>query len=243
MQRGLVLLMLFLLSGLPAAAQEDILPWGDVGSENSNEVIDLPAMIYGNEDELQNNIVFTIDDCIDEVLTRQMFELLLTYEVTAVFFPLSTEMTTQDPELWREIVSAGFEIGYHTRDHQEGKTVAELERDFTLFQQEVREVLDDPNYEIRLVRPPYGVWDANWQAWAEANDLTTVRWNLVTRYDLTMDYFEAVLRHPDGGGIVLVHPRPTDMWWLEENLDAVVALGTPTGESYHVVSLSAAYAD
>ncbi|PJF22942.1 MAG: hypothetical protein CUN56_03455 [Phototrophicales bacterium] len=204
---------------------------------------DIPLVIYGNEPALRNNILITIDDCIDEVLTRQMFEFLVEHDIKAVFFPLGSELIEHDPTLWQEIIDAGFEIGYHTRYHNEGMTIPELEEDFAAFQADLRDVLDDPDYTIRYVRPPYGVWDRNWLEWAEANNLVTVRWNLVTRFDLTMAYFEAVLRHENGGGIVLVHPRPTDMNWLENHIDDVMALTTEAGEPYRIVNLTQAFSD
>ena len=66
---------------------------------------------------------------------------------------------------------------------------------------------------------------------------------IVPRFDLTMEYFEAVLNHEDGGGIVLVHPRPTDMWWLEENMAAILQLRNPDGEPYNIVTITEAFND
>lgn len=230
------IVVLICLWAYPLAAQEST-------PEPTLPEVEIPRVIYGNEPELKNNILITIDDCIDEVLTREMFEFLVEREITAVFFPLGSEFIEHDPELWREIVAAGFEVGYHTRDHIGNMTIPELEEDFAIFEADLRVVLDDPDYEIRYVRPPYGLWDRNWLDWAEANDLHTVRWNLVTRYDLTMEYFEAVLHHAQGGGIVLVHPRPTDMNWLENHLDEVIALTTDDDTPYHLVSITQAFSD
>lgn len=231
--RSILFLLILLAGPVSMFAQE---------TEEDTDV-ELPSVVYGNEEQLRDNILFTIDDCYDEVLTLEMFELLRSYDIQAVFFPLSTQVVKHDQAMWQMIVESGYEIGYHTRDHQEGKTVEELEDDFALFQQEIREVLDNPDYEIHYVRPPYGVWDDNWLTWAEANNLTTVRWNIVTRYDLTMSYFEAVLRHEEGGGIVLMHPRPTDINWLKDNLDDVIALKAPGDIPYRFTNLSSAFVD
>jgi peptidoglycan/xylan/chitin deacetylase (PgdA/CDA1 family) len=229
-----LILLSVLVVPLVASAQAD----DDDATEDT-----IPAVIYGNEDALRNNILFTIDDCFDEELTLEMYNFLNERELQAVFFPLSTEIIDHNADMWQAIVADGFEIGYHTRDHQANKSIEELEEDFVLFKEEVRQVLDDPDYIIRYARPPYGTWDANWLTWADERDLVTVRWNLVTRFDLTMEYFEAVLQHEDGGGIVLMHPRPTDMNWLKNHIDSVLALRTADDEPYRIVNLTEAFAD
>lgn len=201
---------------------------------------DVPLVVYGNEPTLRDAIILTIDDCLDETLTRRMFEFLRDREVAAVFFPIGSALVRQDPTLWREIVAAGFEIGYHTYFHDAGMTIPQLERDFARFQADLRTVLDDPAFTIRYVRPPFGIWDRNWLQWAENNQLVTVRWNVVVRFDLRMPYVEAVLTHPDGGGIFLLHPRQTDVNWLERHFDALRALRTTAGTPYRITTLSEA---
>ena len=178
-----------------------------------------------------------------EEKTRKLFEYLLDKKISATFFPVSSAIVDHDPELWPAIVDAGFEIGYHTRFHQGELTIAELETDFAAFTEDIQAILDDPDYTIRYVRPPWGLWNEDWLTWAQDNDLHTVRWNIVPRFDLTMEYFEAVLNHEDGGGIVLVHPRPTDMWWLEENMAAILQLRNPDGEPYNIVTITEAFND
>lgn len=204
---------------------------------------EIPAVITGTEPELADNILLTIDDCFSEEQTKEMFEFLLEKDLRATFFPVSSVIVDQNPELWQTIVDAEFEIGYHTRYHQGELTVAALEADFADFTEDVRYILDDPEYTIRYVRPPWGLWNDDWLTWAQDNNLHTVRWNIVPRFDLTMAYFEAVLNHEDGGGIVLVHPRPTDMWWLEENIDAILDLHNPDGEPYTITTITEAFSD
>jgi peptidoglycan/xylan/chitin deacetylase (PgdA/CDA1 family) len=205
---------------------------------------ELPLMIYGNEPELLNNIVLTIDDCANEQLTRQMFDLLVEHNMTATFFPNTVYMTQQDPQLWRDIVDAGFEIGYHTRLHVEGMTEEELAADFALFEDEVRAVLGDETYSINLVRPPYGMWDDSWRAWTEANDLHTVRWNISARARLDMDYVAAIVNNMEQGGrIILLHPRRTDMWWLEAHIEELLALTDEQGQEFGFTTISGAFND
>src|SRR5689334_4365723 len=125
MMNRTIIFLLCLIVGYTASAQ-DATPEADTP--------ELPRMTYGNEPELANNILFTIDDCADEALTREMFDLLVEKGITATFFPNTIYMIQQDPQLWRDIVAAGFEIGYHTRQHIDSMSETELDDDFALFQ-------------------------------------------------------------------------------------------------------------
>lgn len=244
MKKATILFWLLCCLSLSALAQEAT---ATPQAPLSPEALDVSAWhgkaLAGNEDALRNNILLTIDDCYDEVLTRTTFEMLAARGITATFFPIGSVVKGHDPQLWRDIRAAGFEIGYHTMHHQEGMTVAQLNADFADFTQTLRDVLDDQSFSVRYVRPPFGIWDKNWMTWARENDLITVKWNLVTRRGLDMAYFQAVLRHADGGGIILIHPRPTDVSWLERYLDSVQALTTANGTPYRIVTLSEALTD
>jgi peptidoglycan/xylan/chitin deacetylase (PgdA/CDA1 family) len=152
-------------------------------------------------------------------------------------------LTQQDPLLWQEIAAAGFEIGYHTRNHDSYLIPEELIADFNVFQDELRVLLNNPTYTIRYVRPPNGVWDANWKTWANANNLFTVRWN-VTSVTNDMTYIEAVLRnHRSGGNIILLHTDSHDVLWLQNNLSRLMGLRDDQQNPYHITTLSRALSD
>jgi peptidoglycan/xylan/chitin deacetylase (PgdA/CDA1 family) len=199
--------------------------------------------LYGNEPPLTNNILLTIDDASIEANVRTMFHLLREHGLTATFFPNMRYVTQQDPQLWQEIVSAGFEIGYHTRNHNSYLTPEELTADFNLFQDELRLILNNPTYTIHYVRPPNGVWDANWATWANTNNLFTVRWNVTSVTD-DMLYIEGVLRnHDNGGSIILLHTSNYDVQWLQNLLPRLMNLRDEQQNLYHITSLSHAFSD
>ncbi len=174
--------------------------------------------LYGNELALANNIILTIDDVSIEYNMHLMFNLLQQHNITATIFPNMSYVKKQDPALWQSMVAQGFEIGYHTIHHTAHMTSEELAEDFLEFEQGLREVLNDPTYEIRFVRPPYGVWDTEWMSWANANQLFTVHWNVTTA---TSDfaYIKSVLRdRQNGGSIILLHTGVNDWEWLQTML-------------------------
>ena len=202
---------------------------------------DQSLIISGQEAALRDNIVLTIDDCVDEANVRAIFSLLKDRGLRATFFPNTHNMLKHDPQLWRDIVAAGNEIGYHTRYHRAGLSVKKLAEDFATFQDEVRQILGDPTYTIRYVRPPDGLWNADWLTWASANGLYTVKWNIVPPVEIS--YLQAVLADEQGGGILLLHPVDNNIRWLEKNLDTLMQLQNSNGSPYKITMLSNAVND
>ncbi len=199
--------------------------------------------ITGNEPQLANNIVITIDDNFIESDVRAMFHILHKRGLTATFFPVTKYMVRQNPQLWREIVAAGFEIGYHTRRHSWNLTPAQLDKDFPAFQDEVRKVLGNPNYTIRYVRPPGGLWNQNWLSWAHSRGLITVKWN-DSAPGISLATLAGILKNRQrGGSIIIMHASRADADWLEKNIDALMALKDSHGKPYRIENLTAALND
>lgn len=202
---------------------------------------DNSLILSGSETALRNNILITIDDCAHESEVRRMFGILRDRGVKATFFPNTRYLLQQDPTVWQEIVAAGFEIGYHTRWHQSWLTADELAADFAQFQEEIRTILGNPSYQIRYVRPPNGAWDQTWLDWAAANNLMTVRWNIVPPMDDAM--LIGTLRHPNGGGIFLIHVSYTDADWLDAHIDSLISLRDEQDHPYIITTLTEALND
>jgi len=199
--------------------------------------------LYGNEPQFANNIVLTIDDTSIESNTRIMFELLQSQGLSATFFPNLRHMKQQDPQLWQDIVAAGFEVGYHTINHTPYMTPDELMLDFQVFQDELRLILNRPSYTISYVRPPNGAWDTHWMTWANANHLYTVRWNITSMTD-DLGYIDGVLQNRiHGGSIILLHTGYNDGLWLQNNLPALRDLQVNPQNTYQITSLSHAFTD
>jgi peptidoglycan/xylan/chitin deacetylase (PgdA/CDA1 family) len=196
----------------------------------------------GNELILANNLILTIDDCSIESNVRTIFYMLQDADVRATFFPNTYYIYPQNWQLWRDIRAAGFEIGYHTREHYASLTIEELNGDFDLFTAEMREILGDPSFTIRYVRPPKGVWDAAWMAWAHSRNLITVKWN-ATSPAANLTLIDGIVRHPRGGTILLMHTGLADVAWLRQNLGGFQALRRADGSPYRMTTLSEALSD
>lgn len=234
-KRMLLLAALFVMAlGATQSFAQDIQPWAN-GYH--------PQVLYGNDPALANNIVLQIDDNVYEGNIRWVFETLRDQGIVATYFPHTRYMLHQDPELWRELVAAGNEIGYNTRNHEAGFTAEGFAEDFRLFQEEVREVLGDPNYQIRYAKPPCWQWEENWFTWLESTDLIGVHTNIIGPAP-SIPYVQGVLSDTiDGGHIMSIISFADQIEWLETNLIALQTLRDPNGQPYVITSVSGALGD
>lgn len=197
--------------------------------ENGREQqgINWPEDLRGNEDFLRGNIFITIDDCQFTPHLRSMFETLKENHATATFFPNTVYQRTDEVYmLWKDIYAAGNDIGYHTTNHDFGSgsstsnwSIEQLKEDFDRFTQTMREILKNPSYTPRFVRPPFGAWNQKWMTFVRERGLTNVRWNFVPNAkNNSLKYFDVVMKHPQGGRIILLHTRQWDVEWLQRNI-------------------------
>lgn len=186
-------------------------------------------IIRGQEAELVGKIIITIDDCAIQEDARAMFDTLNSRGLKATFFCNTRYLVQQDPTFWREVLAAGWEFGYHTQQHTapSDTNYHGLEADFAGYMVFMREYLAVPQLQIRFIRPPFGDWNATWLQWGADYDLYTARWNIVPNGEITMDYVRAVIRNVQGGPIILLHTRPFDRNWLENNVDELASMVSP----------------
>ncbi len=204
---------------------------------------DNPHLIYGNRPDLVNNIVLTIDDNVYEANIRRVFNLLQDKGLKASFFPHTRYMKNQDPQLWRDIVAAGHDIGYFTRNHAHGLSLDEFKEDFALYQDELRVILGDPNFSVRYAKPACWAWESPWFAWLEQSGLIGVKTNILGPAP-SLDYMSGVFNNvEEGGHIISIISFTEHIDWLEANIDELMTLTRPDGQPYVITSISNALND
>ena len=224
-----------------------MLPITALAQERYDNLNRHPDIIYGNDPALNNNIVMMVDDNVYEGNIRYWFNLFEEKGIKATFFPHTAYMLKQDFQLWRDIVSAGHEIGYFTRRHEHGLTKDGFMADFLQFRDELRMILDDPNYVIRYAKPACWYWEHPWFDWLEeAHDLygiQGVRVNILGPTE-SIQYMQGVFddKH-SGGNIISLLPFPDHMAWLDDNIFAIQALTAPNGQPFVITSLTRALND
>jgi peptidoglycan/xylan/chitin deacetylase (PgdA/CDA1 family) len=235
--------ILLLSLGISSFAQESDAE-GHEDYDNHNRH---PNIIYGNDPALANNIVMMVDDSVYEANIRYWFNLFEENSIKATFFPHTVYMLKQDAQLWRDIVAAGHEIGYFTRRHEHGLTKERFMADFLQFRDELRVILDDPNYTIRYAKPACWYWEHPWFDWLEeAHELYGIQGVRVNILGPTpsIDFMQGVFNDTtDGGTIMSLIAFPDQMEWLDENLQSIMDLTTPDGQPYVITSLTNALND
>jgi peptidoglycan-N-acetylglucosamine deacetylase len=139
--------------------------------------------------------------------TRAILDVLARHDAHATFFMVGSEVE-RDPELAREVMSAGHEVGSHSMHHLDHEAVdADVAvTDMLDGAQAIEEAL---GVEPRLYRAPYGHVVPATLAAAQRRGWTCVHWST-----LGLDWLEEatprsvadnVMRALEPGAIVLLH--------------------------------------
>lgn len=152
--------------------------------------------------------------------TGEILDTLDRYQLSATFF-LTGNWVRRNPDLAREIILRGHEIGQHTFSHQRLPELSdnELARE---FEQMEKALHDELNVTTELFRPPYGEIDERVRDFAAARGYTTVLWS-VDPHDWLNPGVELLARnvlqkvHP--GAIILLHTSASQ---LPESLPAII---------------------
>lgn len=170
------------------------------------ESADLPAAteLDPTIDPEKPMVALTFDDGPSKATTR-ILDVLEQYDAHATFFVVGTQLE-KFPEITARAVSLGCEIGNHTYGH---KNFTKISKDEILDQiGRVNDlVLQAAEYEIRLVRPPYGAGIKDETVKATVT-YPLIMWSIDTLDWSTRDTqstLEAIRKDVQDGSIVLMH--------------------------------------
>lgn len=152
-------------------------------------------------------VALTFDDGPDPVWTPRILETLDRYGVTASFFMLGSQAEAH-PELVRQVVAAGHEVGVHGYRHR-----------MPAFQG-LRSTLKDVGATVRVLtgitgerpryfRPPWGVFNLWTGIAARRNGLVPIVWSLYvsewSESTTARSIYVDAMRHARPGGVILLH--------------------------------------
>lgn len=151
-------------------------------------------------------VVLTYDDGPEPVGTERVLSALADQRATATFFVLLTR-ARRDPQLVRDVVAAGHEVGLHGPDHRRltDFTPREIRRRTRDAKWELEDIL---GRRVRWFRPPYG--KQRFLGWAAATScgLGAVSWGADMLDWLDVAHERRVASAVEGvrpGTIVLAH--------------------------------------
>ena len=152
------------------------------------------------------NIALTFDDGPHPQRTEEILDILDEYGVKATFFVVG-QNAEWFPELVKEELSRGHEIGNHTFDHSDMKnlTPEEIRSEIVMTENIVYENIE---YRTKLLRPPGGSIEKNVLHVAETEDYKIICWSVDTRdwaHTSVKDIVDNVLSNTGEGDIILFH--------------------------------------
>ncbi|NEW06261.1 polysaccharide deacetylase family protein [Paenibacillus sp. SYP-B3998] len=168
----------------------------------------LAGSVIEHIDHAQKAVCLTFDDGPHPVYTPQILQLLKKYKAKATFFLLGCHVQKY-PELVKQIIAEGHEVGNHTWSHADVSTLSD---------EELLEELEEAEKALwkagavkpTLFRPPYGEYNEQTLAlvhrllyrmilWTENKD--TKDWNSVGADQIV----RKALTNVEPGNIVLLH--------------------------------------
>ncbi len=151
-------------------------------------------------------LALTYDDGPNDPWTLHLLDVLERHAVKATFFMMG-KFVAEKPEIAREVLTRGHDIGIHTWDHPNlifaspSEVRSQIERTQNI-------IFDTTGYSCTLMRPPFGARTPLTLRVIRKLGLTPVMWN-VTCYDWKLTTPQRIMgnveRQMRGGDIILLH--------------------------------------
>ncbi|MDH2348825.1 chitooligosaccharide deacetylase NodB [Bradyrhizobium sp. SSUT77] len=152
-------------------------------------------------------VYLTFDDGPNPLCTPAILDVLAQHRAPATFCVIGAYAAGQ-PELIQRIIAEGHEIANHTMTHPELSKCMPDEVDYEILTTNKVIRMGCPQYSVRHVRAPYGIWTKEALAASAKADLAALHWS-VDPQDWSRPGVEAivaaVLASVQPGAIVLLH--------------------------------------
>jgi peptidoglycan/xylan/chitin deacetylase (PgdA/CDA1 family) len=178
--------------------------WAAAGPILGRRVFD--SLLWRLPDHTARTAALTFDDGPHPASTPRLLEVLGRWGLPATFFVIG-EQAQRYPELVREILAAGHEVGNHSWSHRDPWRLAR--RDMVReFRDTARLLVELTGHAPKWLRPPFGHFSLAQIAWCRRVGIRPVMWDTVAN-----DYHpEAVatlsrqlLTRIHAGSVILLH--------------------------------------
>lgn len=166
----------------------------------------------------KKEVFITFDDGPTPEITHEVLKMLAEYDFHATFFGIGKNVEAH-PQIWRDVIDAGHQVGHHTQNHVNGWKV-----DKTTYLEDVykaAEVIDSP-----LFRPPYGRISPR-KAKVLSKKYRIIMWTIISGdYDQSIDSDQCtknVLKTLKPGDIIVFHDSVKAWPNLQKTLPEVLA--------------------
>jgi peptidoglycan/xylan/chitin deacetylase (PgdA/CDA1 family) len=151
-------------------------------------------------------VAITFDDGPDPRFTPTILEILAEEDIQATFFMVGKH-AEKYPDLARQVVEAGHEVGNHTYSHA-NLLQAPLEHAAREIERGEEAIFKATGLRPTLFRPPRGLYEAKLLEETKARGYTVVLWSLSSKDWLEMrpvDISQTILQNVAPGDIILFH--------------------------------------
>ncbi|MFH1195312.1 MAG: polysaccharide deacetylase family protein [bacterium] len=152
-----------------------------------------------------DKVLITIDDGPNAELTDRLLKFFTEQNLKTIMFFVGDEMM-KNPNLVREVISAGHTIGCHSMGHNKLTKLSypQVNEEISNFNLQCE---NEFGIHVKFFRPPYGRFNSNVTKAAKSNVLKTVMWSLLT-FDYKNDFDIvkfAIVKYLKSNSIVVFH--------------------------------------
>lgn len=163
----------------------------------------LPIYSVARED---NKLSISFDAAWGSEFTRGILDILDQYEIKTTFFVVQF-WVEENPEMAREIVNRGHEIGNHSATHPEvgNLSAAEIEEEVMSTHNTIKEVT---GFDAKLFRPPFGHYSGPMLEKIESLGYSIIQWDVDSldwKERGAEDVIQRVIQKAGPGSIILFH--------------------------------------
>lgn len=193
-------------------------------------------MIYKSVSNRDMKIALSFDDGPHPEQTEDILSILNKYNVKATFFVVG-QNADYYPDILRQVVEEGHEIGNHTYSH-----INILNTDKQTIKQEIsrshNNILEICEYEVKLFRPPGGALNQKVTDVANSFGYKIILWDIDTKdwSHKSVDLItENVIKNIKSGSIILFHDYISKGTPTPEALENIIPLLQKEGYTFVTV--------
>lgn len=158
-------------------------------------------------------------------------------QVKATFF-LDGSWVHKNPELAKQIVAEGHEVGSHAYSHPQMSRITKerIIEELDKTNAKISEVLEQ---KVTLFAPPSGDYDDRVVKLARDRGMLTILWTLDTvdwRHPPVSDMVNKIIKNADAGSLVLMHPTPATAKGLNDMIIGIQRKGLSIQTVSEVIS-------
>ena len=193
--------------------------------------------LLSNNYRVGKKVALTFDD-VPNIYTQKILKILRNYNVKATFFMVGYQVKNS-PELAREIVNCGHEIGNHSYSHcwSGGKTIDVLLQD---IEKAERCIIETTGHMPVYLRPPGGLIDENVKKACGLSGYGIVLWTVDSKDWFHTDNRQAILNNVldnvKPGSIILLHSLAQTVDVLPEIIETLQERGYQIGTVSSIMS-------